>query len=206
MGIISYICYYYLPVLNKINILPMIKVPIQIRPHLIPFLYYDFKNISDDSFDKISTKSCEIKKDTAIGKIVLAILENQDCINVNKKLYIYFSVPKNINKASCAHIYQIKKNKEELVKVPEKIAKDLNYIFQDFFLFAFVNSIKNIKKYAPHEKVKDLILDFMNKYNLDEYGFRLDSLRRLYDRDVKNDQLLFRFNTKCSNRVLNFSS
>lgn len=184
----------------------MQKVPIQIRPHLIAFLYYNFKDLSDENFDKIAAKSCEIKKDTAIGKIVLAILENQESIDINKKLYIYFSVPKNINHKTDAHIYQIIKEKEVLVKVPEKIAKDLNYIFQDFFIYAFVNSIQNARKYAPQLKVKDLILDFMLKYNLDEYGFRVDSLRRLYDRDTKNEQLLFRFNTKCSNRVLNFSS
>lgn len=181
----------------------MLKVPVKIRTHLIPFFYKEFKEADDEAFVKINTKTCAIKKSSSTGKTITAILQNQEGISKNANFYIYFQLPKKITQKPKAHIYQIKKGKEQLVMVPEKIAKDLNYYFEDLFRFAFVNTVQTAKKYAPNLKVQDIIIDFMTKYNLEEYGFRLDSLRTLYNREVKKEQLLLRFQKRCSNRVLN---
>jgi hypothetical protein len=183
----------------------MVKVPIQIRTHLIAFFYEEFKELKDLPFDKISNHSCEIKKESSIGKTVIAILQNQEDIFNTAPFFIYFHKPKGFKDVPTAHIYQIIHGKEKLVRVPKKIAQDLNYIFEDLFRFAFVNTVQTAQKYAPKTKVQEVIIDFMTTYNLEEYGFRLDSLRTLYNREIKKNQLTFRFQKRCSNRVLNFS-
>jgi hypothetical protein len=183
--------------------MPKQTVPVKIKPHLIPFFYKEFKAAADADYFKIKAKACKITIDSSIGKLFTAILQSE--IKA-ENFYIYFSVPEKINEKPAAHIYQINKNKNELIKVTPKLAIDLNYLFEDLFRFAFVNTVFIAKKYAPHLQYQNIILDFMKEYNLEEYGFRLDSMRKLYNREIKESNSLKRFQTKSANRVLNFSS
>lgn len=179
-------------------------VPIQIRPHLIPFLYKELKEAADVDYLAIRAKSCKISKNASIGKTLIAILSASKKYQAPDNFYIYFYVPKKITATPTAHIYQIVNGKEELLKVTEKLAKDLNYIFEDLFRYAFVNTVYTAKKYAPNLKTEKIILDFMQTYNLEEHGFKVASMRSLYNREIKNKCALQRFQTKSSNRVLNF--
>lgn len=179
------------------------KVPVQIRPHLIAFFYQEFKAASDADYFKIKAKACKITIDSSIGKMLIAILKSQ---SKSENFYIYFSVPEKITEKPTAHLYQVIKNKSELLKVSQKLATDLNYLFEDLFRFAFVNTVFTAKKYAPNLQLQNIILDFMQTYNLEEYGYRVDTMRKLYNREVKETNSLKRFQNKSANRVLNFTS
>ena len=58
-------------------------------------------------------------------------------------------------------------------------------------------------KANPNLLVRDAIIEFMNEYQLDEYGFNIESIRRLLDRG--QECKLSRLQSKVANRVLNFS-
>ena len=47
---------------------------------------------------------------------------------------------------------------------------------------------------------------FIDKYDLLEFGFSNDTLRRLYYREKKNSKIISRFQTKKSPRVMNYKN
>ncbi|WP_341221881.1 hypothetical protein [Polaribacter atrinae] len=180
-------------------------VPIKVRPHLIPFFYKEFKADTDAHYLKNRVRACKIVINSSLGKMIRITLEKSDYPVKPQKFYIYFSVPDKVSDKATAEIYQTVKGSNSFLKVPEKVASDINDIFEDLFRYNFVLTVSTALKYAPNLKVEKVILDFMTEYNLEEHGFRLDTMRSLYNREMRESLSLKRFQSKSSNRVLNFS-
>ncbi|WP_271406591.1 hypothetical protein [Tenacibaculum soleae] len=181
-------------------------VPVKLRPHLIPFFYKEFKADVDAHYLNSRVKACKIVTNSSIGKLIRIALDKADLPIKPQKFYIYLSVPSKMKEKSTAHIYQTVNGTNSFLKVPEKVASDINDVFEDLFRFSFVNTVATALKYVPGIKIESVILDFMTEYQLEEYGFRIDSMRSLYNREVKKRSKLTRFQTRSSNRVLNYSS
>jgi len=179
-------------------------VPLKLRPHLIPFFYKEFKSEVSAHYLKSRVKACKIDSTSSIGKLIRISLEKCEYPIKPQKFYIYLSVQEKITDKSTAKFYKTVSGTHSFLKVPEKVASDINDIFEDIFRYSFVNTVTIALKYAPDLKVNKIILDFMEEYNLDEYGFRLDSLRSLYNREIRKKHKLNRMQSKSSNRVLNF--
>jgi len=178
-------------------------VPVKIRQHLIPFFYQEFKGKEAYYLNK-KVKACKITMTSSIGKMFRITLEKSGYPQKIEKFNIYISVSENRNPKYTADIYKCVSGKHSFLKVPDKVAEDLNDVLEDQFRIAFVYTIKTAAKYAPGIKIKDLISDFMIEYKLDEFGYRLESLRTLYNREVSKDASMSRMQSKVSNRVLNY--
>lgn len=185
--------------------MPNTIVPVKLRPHLIPFFYKEFKADSEAHYLNSRVKACKIVVNSSIGKMIRISLEKSHYPIRPQKFYIYFSLPEKIKDKSTAQIYQTVNGSNSFLKVPRKVAEDINDLFEDLFRIQFVNTIKTALKYSETIKIETVILDFMKEYCLDEYGFRLDTLRRLYMR-YANKPALNRMQSKSSNRVYNYSS
>jgi len=179
-------------------------VPLKLRPHLIPFFYKEFKPDIDAHYLKHRVKACKIDSTSSIGKLIRISLEKSTHPVKPQKFYIYLSLPEKITDKATAKIYETVNGNNSFLKVPEKVASDINDIFEDLFRFSFVNTVSTAVKYAPKVPLSKIIIDFMTEYNLEEYGFRLNSLCRLYHREVNKEHKLNRMQSKSSNLVLNF--
>jgi hypothetical protein len=180
-----------------------IVVPVKLRPHLIPFFYQEFKEEVAAHYLQHKVKACKLSATSSLGKIIRITLEKSKQPIKPQKYYVYFSIPTKISKCT-AQVYVTEKGKTSFLKVPEKVALHINEIFEDLFRYTFVTRINNVLKYAPDLKLDNLILDFMKEYDLEEFGFRLDSMRHLYHREKKKAFFLSRFQSQCSNRVYNY--
>jgi len=179
-------------------------VPVKLRAHLIPFFYKEFSPEISAHYLNARVKACKIVTNSSIGKLIRIALEKTDYPLKPQKYYVYFSLPETITDKSTACIYQTVNGVNSFLKVPEKVASDINDIFEDLFRLTFINTIQVAMQYSPGIKLDDIIINFMNKYELEEHGFRLDSMRRMYYREVEKKTLLNRFQSRSSNRVLNF--
>ncbi len=180
-------------------------VPVKIRQHLIPFFYQEFKGREAYYLNK-KVKACKITMTSSIGKMFRITLEKSGYPIKVEKFNIYISVSDELDTKYSAQMYKCVSGKYSFLKVPEKVAEDLNDILEDQFRIAFVYTIKTAAKYAPGIKIKDLISDFMIEYKLDEFGYRLESMRTLYNRELLKNASMSRMQSKVSNRVLNYKS
>ena len=180
-------------------------VPVKLRPHLIPFFNKEFKADVEANYLNSKVKACKIVTNSSIGKLIRIALEKAKVPTKPQKFYVYISVPARITEKTTAEIYQTVNGTNTFLEVPEKVASDINDVFEDLFRFTFVNTVSTAVKYVPGLKVEKVIIDFMQEYELEEHGFRLDSMRSLYNREVKKNTKLNRFQTKSSNRVLNYA-
>ena len=178
-------------------------VPVKLRPHLIPFFYKEFNADSDAHYLNTRVKASKILINSSIGKLIRIALEKSDYPVKPQKFYIYFYFPEKIASKATAELYQTVNGTNCFLQVPDKLAQDINDIFEDLFRIQFINTIKIAKKYNPDIKIKNVIIDFIKEYSLDEFNFREKSLRRLYNNNV-NKPLLHRMQTTASNRVLNY--
>jgi len=185
--------------------MPASIVPVHLRPHLIPFFYKEFKAEVDAKYLNTRVKACKIDATSSLGKQIRICLEKSDYPIKPQKFYIYLSVSDKVTDKTTAEIYKTVSGVNSFLKVPPKVAADINDIFEDIFRYSFVNTVATAVKYAPNLKLNTIILDFMQEYNLEEHGFRLNSMLRLYYREMAKANKLNRMQSKSSNKVLNFN-
>lgn len=97
-------------------------------------------------------------------------------------------------------MYSNVNGKNHFLYVPEYQEKKVNEILEDLFRLAFVYSTKGMLKNNKELKVREAISEFMTEYELDNYGFELESIRRLLNRNSKYK--LSRLQNQVSNRFL----
>lgn len=186
--------------------MPASIVPVKLRPHLIPFFYKEFKAEVDAKYLNTRVKACKIDATSSLGKQIRISLEKCEFPVKPQKFYIYLAVPERVADKATADIYKTVSGVNSFLKVPTKVASDINDIFEDIFRYSFVNTVATAVKYAPTLKLNTIILDFMQEYNLEEHGFRLNSMLRLYHREISKKNKLNRMQSRSSNKVLNFNT
>ena len=101
-------------------------------------------------------------------------------------------------------LYKVESGKNHFLYVPDHFNEKINNIFEDLFRIAFQYHTAGMLKANPNLLVQDAISSFMVEYEMDEYGFNIESVRRLLNRGAAKK--LSRLQSKVSNRVLNFDS
>ncbi|MEI6865806.1 hypothetical protein [Flavicella sp.] len=186
-----------------------IVISVDIRPHLVPFFYKEFEGVEASYLNK-KVKACKITLKSSLGIMIMSALEKVDYLEKEKKIdrfYLYLTLPE-IPDAPRGKIYQCVSGKNSFLKVPQLVVDALNQILEDQFRIAFVFSVTSAIKSAAKRgyalKLKDAFEDFMIEYELDNYGFKLETLRRLYNREVKKNVKMHRLQNGQNNRVLRF--
>jgi len=182
-------------------------VPVKIRPHLIPFFYKEFKGIEEAFYLNKKVKACKINIGSSLGKLFRITLQKSGYPEKIENFNMFISVTnsQSSNPKFSAQIYKYASGNYSFLKVPKEVAEDLNNVLEDQFRIAFVYSVKWALKYSSEIKIKDVISDFMVEYGLDEHGYTLESLRTLYNRQIKEEAGMSRMQSKSSNRVLNYN-
>lgn len=186
-----------------------ILFPVKIRKHLIPFFYKEFSGMEGNYLGK-QVKACKINMTSSLGFLLRTTLEKADIPIRADKYYLYISM---IDQDKEAKLYGCLSGKKSWLKVPDRINERVNDIFEDYFRIAFiyfVDGMLRANKFMS-ENERDIvattaITEFMVDYELDENGFELESLRRLYNRGKEEDHKISRLQVKTSNRVMNYRS
>ena len=186
-----------------------ILVPVKILKHLIPFFYKEFAGIEAQYLGK-QVKACQINMTSSLGFMLRTTFEKADIPVPADKFYLYISM---FDKEKDAELYSCVSGKKSWLRVPEKVCDKVNEIFEDQFRIAFVYFVDGMLRANKFllDKDRDIvatdaITEFMVDYELDEHGFELESMRRLYNREKEKDHLISRLQVKSSNRVKNYRS
>ena len=94
---------------------------------------------------------------------------------------------------------------ERLLKRYEGEEPGDNDFLEDLFRMSFISYMNGCVENNGEAVVRSAIDKFIAKYDLLEFDFCNESLRRLYYREKKNAKILERFQTKKSNNLLKFS-
>ncbi len=175
-------------------------VPVKLRPHLIPFFCQEFEGI-EVNCDGKKVKACKISEKSSIGFMILTSLRVADRKIDPGKYFVYITFR---DEELDAEIYKVVSGKNQLLEVPLSVCERINDILEDQFRIAFVYFVKGMMISNEDLLVRDAIQEFMVEYELDEYGFELETMRRLLNRGGQL-RLSRMQNSKVSSRFLNFN-
>lgn len=179
--------------------------PIKIRPHLIPFFYKEFAGVEAKYLNK-KVKACKIIMDSSLGRFIRLSVSKVYLPIKTTKLHLYISLDdQDGRKIYNSSMYKCISGKHSFLSVPIGSQIAVNDILEDQFRIAFVYYIQGAMKF--NNMLKDpAIIDFMLKYELDDYGYNLDQMRKYYNRAVKKKHLMRRLQIKPRKTVLNYKT
>ena len=178
-------------------------LPIKIRPHLIPFFHEEFEAIDAKTLNK-SVRACKISMESSLGFLIRLSVEKTELPAETKKLCIFISVSDHEGqKKYTAKMYKHVSGKYSFLCVSPLAEKQVNDHLEDVFRVAFIYYMIGALEQAPDSKVKSIILRFMVKYELDNYGYVEGTLRSYYNREIKRGTKLRRVQTKLKASGLN---
>lgn len=157
--------------------------PINIRPHLIPFLIKELSGV-EVFIEKKHIKICKIENSSSLGFLFKLVLNEED-FNTYAQFKFFFKLDKSNIKFSKGMIYmRIRDNKFRCVRVLPEKAKKINDILEDVFRISFNYFIKGYLQ--NDDDIRKGVDAFMLQYELDEYEYEEDQMEKIFMRGKDN--------------------
>lgn len=179
-------------------------VPVNIRPHLVPFLYLEFEGIQANYLNT-KVKAAKISTRTTLGKIIRLLAEKSEKPLKPQKYNIYLSIRNTETTTFFGHVYKCQSGTNTFLRLPHEACKLLNDHLEDVFRNTLVSFVLGYTTKKETGDITQAINIFLDSFNLREYGFSEPTIRRLYNRDLKREGLLGRLQNPISNRFLNYN-
>jgi hypothetical protein len=180
----------------------MQKIPVTLRDHLIPFFFKEMEGITATQ-DGQKVKMVRLLPSSSLANYLYALIDYERKNNYfpNDKFLLYLSITKKSVFTFSGTVYiDVKGIKSELMLPLEKV-RELNNLLEDIFRTALVCFIDGMR-YAKME-IKQGVDSFMELYNLIEYGFEHETIRKMYY-EQKKKAICSRFQIRSSNKVIGF--
>ncbi|MFB9055047.1 hypothetical protein ACFFVB_18345 [Formosa undariae] len=185
-------------------------VPVNIRPHLIPFFYQEFEGIEAQYLTK-KVKAAKISTRSNLGKIIRLLLVKSDRPERIENFQAFLSIQNRERSSFFGHIYKAQNGKHTFLRMPESGAKLINDYLEDVFRMALTSfvigytaSSSQTTLFEKKRTVAEALTVFLDTYNLLEYGFSKQTLQKYYEREIKSNATCRRVQTAVSNRGLNY--
>jgi hypothetical protein len=184
----------------------MSVVPITVREHLVPFFFKESEG-KEYVYGNKKVKAVVFSSSVStVGRIIrLLMVKTGTPLNID-----YFNLCLTITDAVNGKRYQgqFYKNisgRSSFLALPKDANDDINDLLEDIFRMAFFSYVQGCIENNDEAIVVNAINKFIDKYDLLEFGFSNDTLRRLYYREKKNNKLISRYQNKKTNRILNYA-
>lgn len=167
-------------------------VPLYIRPHLVAFY---FKEVEGEEIHYLNFKSkaFSLQFSSSLSQIIRILLVKADVPVKPTDLKILLTITTQRKaKKYAGKLFQIESGKNHFLKLPQEVNKMINDLLEDIFRISFVYYVIGHIENAPSPSVTTAINNFIDKYELFEFEFTQDSLRRLYYREIKKNKKLTR--------------
>jgi hypothetical protein len=102
--------------------------------------------------------------------------------------------------------YKHENGRNSFLMLPKDTNDDINDLMEDMFRMSFTSYMNGCIENNDEAVIVSAIDKFIDKYDLLEFGFSNDTLRRLYYREKKNCKIISRFQTKKSPKIMNYSN
>lgn len=186
-------------------------VPVNIRPHLIPFLYQEFEGI-EAHYIRTKVKAAKISTRSTLGKIIRLMIEKADKPEKIDNFNVFLNVSDVEKSKFFGSVFKAQSGKHTFLRLPDPGVKLLNDYLEDNFRLSFVAFVCGYTAepqqqhfFKQTRSIQDAIEAFMDTYNLRELGFSKMTLQKYYERETKSDATLRRMQKAVSNRSLNYA-
>lgn len=165
----------------------MTNVPVHIKPHLVAFF---FKEMDGEEINYLNfrAKAVKLNFSSSMNKFLRLTLSKVDVPVRLNNLHMLLSVTDD--KAYKGTIYNFEDSKRNFLALPEEVNEDVNDLLDDFFRVAFVYYVSGHIENTEFPCVTRAITSFIALYELDEFGFEVEGLRRYFYREISKNQKL----------------
>lgn len=185
----------------------MSVVPIKIREHLVPFFFKESDGKEVTYGNKRVKAVLYSPMVSTVGRIIrLLMVKAERHLNVdNFNLFLTISDNGNGKKYE-GQFYKHESGRNSFLMLPKEANDDINDLLEDMFRMSFISYMNGCVENNGEAVVTSAIDKFIDKYELLEFGFSNDTLRRLYYREKKNCKIIARFQTKKSPKIMNYTT
>jgi len=181
-------------------------VPVTIRKHLVPFF---FKESEGEEFNYGGKRGKSVLFSpmvSTVGRIIrLLMIKSGKPLKIeNYNLYLSIS-DTPAGKKYQGEFYKHESGRNSFLMLPEEANNDINDLLEDIFRMSFVSYMNGCVENNGEAVVVAAIDKFIDKYDLLEFEFSNDTLRRLYYREKKKSKIAARFQSKSSPMIMNHS-
>lgn len=179
-------------------------VPIQIRPHLIPFFFQEFDGEEASYLNKKVT-AIKVSTKSSLGRTIRLFMVK---VNIpvkidNYQLYLSVADHPDGGKTYEGNFYRFESGQSSFLQLPPEVNRDINNLLEDIFRMAFIFYVDGYMEDGK-KNITQGINKFIDQYELLEFGFCNEKLRQLYYREKGKNKRLSRFQQRPANRVTNF--
>jgi len=185
--------------------MPRVLIPAKIRPHLVPFLFREFPGI-DANFNGKKVKAAKVSTRNTLGKLIRLLAEQSDKPGACDKRYpIFLSIEERSRRNEVfGKIYRYTDGTNRSLMLPEEAVVMINEYLEGIFRTYMMSYLIGWEEKKGEASIMKGINRFVEKYNLLEFGFDPNSIRRNYYRWKKDEKRLSFFINQASNRVHNY--
>lgn len=183
----------------------MSLVPIIIRNHLVPFFFKESEG-KEAAYGNKRVKGVLFSPTvSSVGRVIrLLMVKSGKPMKVdNFNLYLTVSDDANTKRYS-GQFYKQESGRNSFLMLPKEANDDINDLLEDIFRLSFISYMNGCIENNDEAVITQAIDKFIDKYELLEFGFSNDTLRRLYYREKKNNKIVARFQTKKSPKIMNY--
>ena len=180
-------------------------VPIVIREHLVPFFFKESEG-KEASYGNKKVKAVLFSSTvSSVGRVIRLLMVKSGKPLVVKNFNLYLTISDDGNgKRYTGHFYKQESGRNSFLMLPKEANDDINDLLEDIFRLSFISYMNGCVENNDDAMVTRAIDKFIDKYELLEFGFSNDTLRRLYYREKKNNKIASRFQTKKSPKIMNY--
>lgn len=185
--------------------MPRSLIPVEIRPHLVPFLFQEFQGITANYNGK-KVKAVKISTRNYFGKLIRLLVEKCDTPHTSDKKYsIFLSISEQqLNTRYFGKIYRYVDGRNSFLQIPQEGVTMINEYLEGIFRSNCLFYLDGWSEKEGEQGLNIGILKFIDKYNLLEFGFDPASVKRNYYRWKADENRLKFLTVQSSNRVHNY--
>jgi hypothetical protein len=164
-------------------------IPVHIHPHLVPFFFEEFEGIEALYLNK-KVKAAKISTSKPLGKILRLLIEKSDSPVKPEKFHMYLSIQDRERSKFFGQFYKCESGRNSFLRLPAEGAKLINDHLESVFRTSMYYYVEGHVAENGHGAVRHAIDLFLVKYELLEYSFENESLRRYYYRIIESGYAL----------------
>lgn len=161
-------------------------IPAYIKPHLVPFLFKELKSV-ETVYEGEKIVAAKVTNETALGISIRLLLEK-----CNKKptcdigLTIFLQVQEEPQvPVYLKGMYRYADGRSSYLYLPTAGQNFLNKYLEKSFETSLMYYIHSWHQKEGESGINEGVITFLQKYNLEEHGYKADSVRRTYYRKLK---------------------
>lgn len=185
--------------------MPRVNVPVNIRPHLVPFLYLNFKGV-DAYINGKHAKAVKISTRNNLGKLIRLLVKKSDgsrACDTTHSIYLSITEQETGTKYF-GRVYGYADGRSSFLELPEEGVRMINEHLEGYFRASLMFFLLGWEAKGGDKELQKGVNHFVDKYRLLEFGFDPESLRRNFYRWKKQENRLSFLANQASNRVKNY--